>query len=141
MAGRKSKVLFDSIDLKILETLSETYDGIGVLDLAKKMNLTHQNLKKHLEKLLKARLIMTIKTTASTDKTQVGKIKLHTVLSGIMESYIDEFPEEAKNLIKEREEFSATIKILKKISGLDYEKETLREIINELAKSKIKKKS
>ncbi len=77
MAGRKSKVLFDSIDLKILETLSETYDGIGVLDLAKKMNLTHQNLKKHLEKLLKARLIMTIKTTASTDKTQVGKIKLH----------------------------------------------------------------
>ena len=57
MSGRKSKVLVDSIDLDILTTLNHySYNlGLGVLELAEKINLTHQNLKRHLEKLIKDR--------------------------------------------------------------------------------------
>jgi len=140
MAGRKSKVLFDSIDLEILKKLSGTYDGMGVLELSRDMNLTHQNLKKHLEKLLRVKLISTIKTTASADKEEVGKIKLNTALSKIYDDYEDEFPEYAEEIIKERDELSILTKFLKEVDNLNYPQETLKEIISELKKNKEKKK-
>lgn len=71
--GRKSKVLFDSIDLDILNILKGLDNPIGVLDLGKKINLTHQNLKPHLEKLIKSDFIIAI---VQKDKFPKNKINM-----------------------------------------------------------------
>lgn len=124
MSGRKSKVLVDSIDLDILTTLnpySYINIGLGVLELAKKINLTHQNLKRHLEKLIKARLVLTL--------TSSGSNKISLVTPYYFHDYNGDNEEQIK---KDVEEYEAILSFLKKMNNLDYEKETISKISREM---------
>ena len=56
MAGRKSKILIDSIDFEILIRVSNK-NKYWVLYLAEKIGLTHTNIKNHLVKLTKMELV------------------------------------------------------------------------------------
>lgn len=133
MVGRKSKVLFDSIDLEIVNTI-EANEGIGVLELAGKLDLTHQNLKTHLEKLLRADIIHTI--TESSLQQEGKKIKFLTINSGFYES--DNAGGNDQLLKMKRKQFNDFLLYIRAINGLDYEKETLAEIINSLKKKERK---
>jgi len=56
--GERSRLLFDEIDFQIMEFLVRHSEKIGVLELGEKLgNLKHANLKKHLDRLEKAKLI------------------------------------------------------------------------------------
>lgn len=55
--GERAKILFDSIDLEVLKKLNTSSDGIGVLDLAKQLKLSHISLKPHIDKLIHLELI------------------------------------------------------------------------------------
>lgn len=105
MSGRKSKVLVDSIDLDILTTLNPySYNlGLGVLELAEKINLTHQNLKRHLEKLIKARLVLTL--------TSSGSNKISLVTPYYFHDYNGDNEDQIK---KDVEEYEAILSFLKK---------------------------
>lgn len=129
--GRKSKVLFDSIDLEILQYLdNEVYDdsqrGISVLDLTKAIGLTHQNLKIHLEKLLRAGLIMAIQNSKSTKIGLISPENYAHLLADL------DLPEEAEPFRKKLEDYRILLKFLKLVRGLDFERETLRNINNQL---------
>lgn len=54
--GWKSKTSFDFIDMDIMSLLLRE-QPLAVLELGRKMNLPHNNLKRHLDKLLKSKLI------------------------------------------------------------------------------------
>lgn len=143
MAGRKSKVLFDSIDLEILEKVTNK-PNLGVLELTEEIGLTHQNLKQHLEKLMRAGLIV----VGEVGVGKHGKIALMTSGSFLYEDWADtlreegEF-EEAEAIEEGIKEFAIVMKYLRKVGNLDYEKEKLKEIIKELKlkKKKSKKKT
>ena len=128
MSGRKSKVLMDSIDLEILDILDRyNQEDIGVLELAEKINLTHQNLKKHLEKLIRLDLVDPITTKGS------NKISLVTFRM---------FSECGDPKIEKRaKELEIVRSFLKKVNTLDYEKETIAKLSKELKKKKKKSKT
>lgn len=131
--GRKSKVLIDSIDLKILKLLTKSHEPIGVLDIADKINLTHQNLKQHLEKLIKSDLIVSIKTRYSDSPK--NKIELTTISSAFFNDVVLSDMSETERLMRINNEikpFNNFLKILDKIDNLEFEKTTLAEIISEL---------
>ena len=58
--GIRSKILFDEIDLRIIQLLNnpKNNDGLGVLEIAKWFGVMHNNLKPHLDKLLSLGLIL-----------------------------------------------------------------------------------
>lgn len=132
MAGRKSKVLFDSIDLEIFNTI-EKHNQIGVLELAEKINLTHQNLKTHLEKLLRANII----TTLTSHQQEGKKIEFTTITSDFFDDLYD--GERADLLELERKQLGDFLLYIRTINSLDNEKETLTEIINTLKKKESQK--
>lgn len=126
MSGRKSKVLLDSIDLEILEKLNPYSSnlGLGVIELTKKINLTHQNLKKHLEKLIKAHLIIPL-TQSNTNKISLVTPYL----------YRDWDPADEEEDRKQREhiaEYNVILSYLRKINNLDYASETISNIAKEM---------
>ena len=43
--GERANILFDDIDLKILETLNNSDDGLKVLTITNKLGMKHKNLK------------------------------------------------------------------------------------------------
>lgn len=55
--GERAKVLFDSIDLAILELLDYSFIGLSVSELVSKLKIKHKNLKPHIDKLRKLELI------------------------------------------------------------------------------------
>jgi DNA-binding Lrp family transcriptional regulator len=124
MTGRKSKVLIDSIDLDILTTLNDySYNlGLGVLELAEKIKLTHQNLKRHLEKLVKARLVFPLTYSSSNKINLVTCYWFHDLYDG----------DNAEKVKKDIEEYEVILAFLKKINSLDYEKETISKISKEI---------
>jgi len=67
-AGERAKILFDDIDLKILNLLSR-YESLGVLELVDKIQINHNSLKPHFDKLLSLKLI-------SSYKNKEGKVRL-----------------------------------------------------------------
>lgn len=124
MVGRKSKVLIDSIDLEILSILDDK-EGIGVLELAEKINLTHQNVKTHLEKLIRASLIL--KKPSFTSKKKTNKIELITPL--FFKKYFKKQTEDTKKFIFEYETFKRRLKTL---AAIELETDTLSNILNQL---------
>lgn len=54
--GWKSKFNFDEIDCYIMELIIKE-QPLGILEIRGKLNLPHNNLKRHLDKLEKAKLI------------------------------------------------------------------------------------
>jgi predicted transcriptional regulator len=61
--GERANILFDSIDLEILETiiLNQT---LGVLELCNKLRVNHFSLKPHIDRLLSLNLIFIEKEKA-----------------------------------------------------------------------------
>lgn len=128
MFGKKSKVIVDSIDLKILETLQDSY-GIGVLDLVKILGVSHKELKVHLEKLIKAGLIKTLEFPVDDDNMKLVTAKAKYIQDSQHNQDIDS---DIKDYRRELETFDDFMKILKKIEGVNYEKETLGKIVKKL---------
>lgn len=134
MAGRKSKVLFDSIDLEILRTIEEAGKSgseTGVLDLAKAIDLTHSNLKKHLEKLSKARLVIIGQITSGNNR----RLVLETPVSLYDKTNGEDITEEE---IKDIADYKAFVRLAEKLNEVEFVKETLYEISREMAKEKKK---
>lgn len=128
MGGRKSKIIFDSIDLQIIDTIKKN-PHIHILQLRDKIEITHQNLKKHLEKLIKGKLILSWKNEKSP------KITL-TTLDFYEEDY-DFLDDEYK---KDVRDFEGFFKIINKINSLEFESETLREMSTQIFEDWVKKK-
>ncbi len=131
MVGRKSKVLFDSIDLKILEILDNYYSkhqekGMGILELTKRIKLTHQNLKTHLEKLIKTGVILTI--------TFPNSNRIELVTPKVFMSIKD------KDIQKDAEEHEVLLSFLRKANSLETEKKTISQISKEMKKEKLKER-
>jgi len=124
--GERAEVLIDTIDLEILRILE--YTSYGVLELAEKLKIQHKNLKPHLEKLIKSELIITSKTTASTNKKDIGKISLFSP---------NLFPDDEKEYIKMQENHKVFLSFLWKIKNRNYESQTIRELSKELDKGKL----
>lgn len=139
--GRKSKVLFDSIDLEILELLTSN-EPMGVLEVAKRINLTHQNLKTHLEKLLKLNLVTYLEIGSST--APKNKIELTTIASKAYQAMIYDIYSEAEKIVfthTELKPFNAFLENLRKAKKITFEKETLAKIIQDLNFKKELKKN
>lgn len=127
----------DSVDLEILEFLdtpnySANKNGWAVLDVVKKLNIQHNNLKPHIDKLLKLKLICVVDLSSYKQKGEKiienKKVGLSSVRSRNdywFENYADlegekEDIEVAK---KENEYFKVVLKCLKDIRSYFYNKE------------------
>lgn len=119
VVGRKSRVLVDSLDVDILKII-DLRGHIGVLELSRAINLTHANLKKHLEKLIRAGLVTTSRHQPS------GKISLDTPLSW----------KEAPGCEIEAKEYNIFMGVLDKIYHQEPLKKTLSELSNDLNNGK-----
>jgi len=99
--GQRASVLFDSIDLEILERLDKYNQGMGVLELATALKIKHKNLKPHIDKLRKLELIFIYKHP--TD----NKVLLWTGMANMRENFGMDFwcvcdtQKEVDNLKKE----------------------------------------
>lgn len=57
--GEKPQILIDTLDLEIIEYLKNSPRPRGVLEIMDYLKVAHHNLKKHIDKLLDAKIIMT----------------------------------------------------------------------------------
>ena len=80
--GERANILFDDIDLKIVKIINDySNNGIGVIDLSKKLNITHISLKPHIDKLIHLELIFMVKNNEDRavlkpNKNDIEKIKV-----------------------------------------------------------------
>jgi len=131
--GQRASVLFDSIDLEILEMLDKSNQGMGVLELATALKIKHKNLKPHIDKLRKLELIFIYKHTDN-------KIYLWTGMANMRENFGMDFwsvcntQKEVDNLQKEIEEQEALLKYLKKVKTFEYETEMQKGLELDLRK-------
>lgn len=127
MVGRKSKVLLDSIDLEILKILNEysSYNGLGILELTNKIKLTHQNLKKHLEKLIRIELVLPLTESSNNKITLVTPYFFRNYAS-------DDYDPNAKKIKQMLEEYYILLSFLKKVNKLDSKSETISKIAKEM---------
>lgn len=127
----------DNVDLEILEFLdtpnysANTY-GWGVLDIVNKLNIQHNNLKPHIDKLLRLNLICVVDKSSYRKK---GKKIIENKKVGLIsvrarnEDYIRDFEGdiEHKDFIKEAKEeseyFKVILKCLRDIRSYFYNKE------------------
>jgi len=127
----------DSVDLEILEFLdtpnySANKNGWGVLDVVKKLEIQHNNLKPHIDKLLKLNLICVVDLSSYKTKgkkvienKKVGLSSVRARNDYWFENYADfegekEYLEEAK---QENEYFKFVLKCLRDIRSYFYNKE------------------
>ena len=112
---------FDNIDLEILEFLnipnhSENSIGWSVLSLVDKLKITHISLKKHIDKLLRLKLIC-------VDNRQ-DKIFLITIKEMNEDLIFEELSnEQKKKIVNENTNFKIILNYLQQIKKLHYEKE------------------
>lgn len=64
--GERARILFDDIDLKILRLLNNNSEHgynvfYGIMELADKLFLKHKNLKPHIDKMIKLKLVSIVK--------------------------------------------------------------------------------
>lgn len=108
--GERAIILFDSIDLDILKILNtawgedRVYEGKGILELAKKLNLRHKNLKPHVTKLMALDLIFAWRGPD-------GKVKIGTGMTASEQFQPDEI---TKDDWREINEQRALLKYLNK---------------------------
>jgi len=127
----------DSVDLEILEFLdtpnySANKNGWAVLDVVKKLDIQHNNLKPHIDKLLKLNLICVVDLSSYKQRgkklienKKVGLSSVRARNDNWFENYADfegekEYIEEAK---KENEYFKVVLKCLRDIRSYFYNKE------------------
>lgn len=132
--GQRASVLFDSIDLEILERLDKSNQGMGVLELATALKIKHKNLKPHIDKLRKLKLIFIYKHP--TD----NKVLLWTGMANMRENFGMDFwmvcdtQKEVDNLKKEIQEQEALLKYLNKVKAFEYETEMQKGLELDLRK-------
>jgi DNA-binding Lrp family transcriptional regulator len=95
----KAQSYFDELDLEILELLDSkamecvrgfgTETGYSVMDIKDKLNITHQSLKPHIDKLLSVGLISIYKTPVRNEKFEAekddgGNIKYKNLISSTL---------------------------------------------------------
>jgi hypothetical protein len=122
--GERAEILLDSIDLEILKKIKSGYginggyDGIGVLELANILNIKHNSLKPHLDKLMFLNLIFSYKNSQN-------KVMLGCGMENIKELSEFEFDskKEYEEALKEAEHQQTLIKYLEKIKTYYHEKE------------------
>ena len=131
--GQRANVLFDSIDLEILNMLDKSNQGMGVLELATSLGIKHKNLKPHIDKLRKLELIFIYKNNDN-------KIYLWTGMANMRENFVMNFwdvcdtQKEVDALSKEIQEQEALIKYLKKVKNFEYETEMQKGLELDLRK-------
>lgn len=134
--GERAEILFDSIDLDILKTLNEArnryggyYEGLGILDLAQKLNLKHKNLKPHIDKLLALDLIFAWKDEQ--------KIRIGTEMENVKDLDEEMFEKkEWKEMQEETKEQRALLKYLEKSKQQQYKSKLAKDIEFDLRKKK-----
>ncbi len=126
-----------SIDLEILEFLDTpnyiaNKNGWAVLDVVEKMGIQHNNLKPHIDKLLKLKLIVVVdlsdykhKGKRIIENKKVGLTSIKARNNFWLENYADfdgdeKYKEEAK---KENEYFDFIISFFRDIKKYFYDKE------------------
>jgi len=125
--GERAEILVDSIDLQILEVLENSEVGIGVLELAHRLNINHNSIKPHLEKLMRIKLILS--------KQGFNRKIFLLSPSSYYATYINEIHGDdkwGKEFKDYRTKFNNFLEILNKINNLGIEKQTLYEINEEL---------
>lgn len=144
----------DSIDLEILEFLDEpnykeNKNGWGVLDIVDKLEIKHNNLKPHIDKLLKLNLIVMIDMSNYISKgknvMQEKKVGLSTIKANndYWKDNVADFEkdkEEIKEVNKENDYFNAIIKCLQNIRKIFYEKENEEYLEMDLRKTETKER-
>ncbi len=108
--GERAEILFDSIDLEILNILNEdrNNEGVGVLDLVNKLDIKHNSLKPHLDKLVTLNLIFVF-------KDENGKIRITSQIINNEKIFRDFREEDFAQIYKEEaKEQRILIKYLKK---------------------------
>ncbi len=146
--GERARVLFDEIDLKILELLnhpSPDYKNnrdkrYGILEIAGKLDLKHKNLKPHIDKLLRLELIFPYENE--------GKLYITTGLQNFKDMGEDvtemaHTKSEQEQILKQLSEEKILLNYLKKVSeqfrGEELKKRVaidFRKIKSELSKNK-----
>lgn len=138
----------DSMDLEILEFLDRLNDpiqfGWSVLDIVKQLNIKHNNLKPHIDKLLNLNLICVVDIThynAKGNKPNVNKkVGLSTVravndfwLRDLVEQVEDK--ESIEEVKKEIENFKRVLKFLRSVRAYYYNIENKTQIDFDLRKA------
>ena len=141
--GERAKTYFDSIDLQILEKLdtaqniNNTPEGYGILELANALNIKHKNLKPHIDKLIKLKLIFAYKSNE-------GKLYLWTGRANMEHNFDNDFSmitdnlKEQEEMSKELEEEETLLKYLRKVRNLNYEDSLKKSIETDFRKLKTK---
>ena len=134
--GERANSLFDSIDLQILRLLEQTKDYVkplGILEIAERLNITHKNLKPHIDKLISLDLISTIKVN---DKFEIRS----TLHSYEIMLDIEEDSNELKEIEKRYEDYKKILSILSKANGYFFDIEAKKSFGLDLRKLKTQEK-
>jgi len=134
--GQRAIVLLDSIDLEILEEIKKSYgvksyNGLGILELANALNIKHNNLKPHLDKLRYLNLIF-------AQKNYEGKVILGMGMENIKDLSQFEFNdlEDYEGALAEAERQRGFLKYLEKSRNYLYDNEIEKQIEFDLRKKK-----
>jgi predicted ArsR family transcriptional regulator len=136
MAKRKGEIFFDSVDFDILRTIRKSFlanKKIGVLELSQGLNLFHQGMKKHLDKLIHLDLIFY--------EYSEGKLYLYPTYDFMGTFNKDDYDslEEYNRKLKEFSEQEIFLKWLDKIHEYLYNKKSGKLISLDLRKKDLNK--
>lgn len=112
--GERAEILFDSIDLKILEELSNTYiagNGLQVFELVNRLKLEHKNLKPHIDKLLALDLIGIIRSTDSKGDKEV-RLTTNSVWYENIGDIVSEFSKKEEEDLKKKISYEKNAMVL-----------------------------
>ena len=135
--GERAEILLDSIDLEILKKIKSgygkygEYNGIGVLELANNLNIKHNSLKPHLDKLMFLNLVFSYKNSDNKVMLGVGMENIKELDECCFNS-----KKEYEEGIKEAEHQQALLNYLEKIKTYYYDKEMKKLIEFDLRKKK-----
>lgn len=129
--GERAIILFDSIDIEILDQLNSSKDGISVLQLADRLSLRHNSLKPHLDKLRQIGVIFAY-------RNQEGKILLYTGMENVNQLDRGDFDtdKEYEEVVQEAQKQRDLLNYLRKVRNLSYEKEISKAIDMDFRKVK-----
>lgn len=138
--GERAEILFDSIDLQILEKLltaqnvNNQPEGYGILELANALDIKHKNLKPHIDKLKNLNLIFAYK---NNDKLYLwtGIANMKYIFENDYSLITDDI-EKQEEMRKETEQEQNLIEYLRKVRSLNYKNNMTKAIEMDFRKLK-----
>ena len=117
-----------------MELLDKDELGLRVLDIAEKLKVSHSNLKRHLDKLLKVELVVLYELVEPSNKKPkiflISPINMNEVYSDM------EITKEHKELLTKREErYRKAIELLRDVRKIDVNKQMLDSLDMDLRKA------